>query len=140
MEIGAIVCGAKSLAEESQVINFDAAIHHQIEIGRSGESFSLRVAHIELGPHRWRTNINGFLDNARQEFSPTEDIDEIHWNRQLRQTGITGVPINFFDSGVDGVNLVAHAAQKLSNLVAGPLGFGGMAHEGDRPGLSQNPA
>src|SRR5690606_16222646 len=107
--------------KQARVINFRAAIHHNLDPCAQRPLGGLVIDDAELYPDELGANGNRILDDGRQILGTTEDVDHIDrlWN--IAQRGVTFLTENFTRVRIDGDDAVAQILQVFSNVVARPL-------------------
>src|SRR4029079_5561159 len=101
---------------------------------------SFFMHHSLLHPDGWRLDLNGLLDNLRDELRAAEDIDNVHGLTNIQERSARFFSECAGNGGIHGDNAVSAALQVSRHPMTGPQRTGRESHHSDVSGVPEKPA
>jgi len=119
------------LGAAALVFDQEAEVFYGQEAGRAGDFAGARAKDTELEPDGFGTNGDGGVDDGRNFFGATEDVDDVDGFGDFLQSRKGFRAEHFPFVGIDGNNAIADGAEVGRDFVAGASGVGREADDGD---------
>lgn len=120
------------------MLMFHTPIHDDVQARLGGPFGGFLVYHPELHPNGPGPFYDSLLNDRPDILAFTKDVDHVDMPGHGGQVGIGLLSQGRFDGRVDGYYLIPLRLQIGGYLVAGPVGVGREAHNGNGPGAGED--